>query len=224
MFPAGHLSIGFIIAYVLIKKFSLHGISMPLVMFLSIAPDIDIFLQSAWIGSHRSMTHSAILCIILASIFIAKYGKPALIYSLAYMQHIVIGDIVVGPVNLFYPFGTLSVDLGIKYGSLVHVLLELLLSIGMLAIILYYRRRSFFIFEFAYRRADPFMCCILILSLTVSLAYIIHEDNYLLSLFKQSEITFSSFILSYALATIAIVLLWLHSSHFQDKSRIVLKQ
>jgi hypothetical protein len=224
MFPVGHLSFGFIIAYILIKKFSLHRISIPLVMFLSIVPDIDIFLQWVGIGSHKSMTHSTILCTILASIFIAKYGKPAVIYSLAYLQHIVIGDTLIGPINILYPFGNLSVDVGIKYGSLLHILLELLLSSCMLAIIIYQRQRSCHLFEFAYRRADPLVYFILMLSLSVSFTYIIYGDEYLVSLFKESEIGLSSFILSYAFAIIAIVLLWLHPSSSQNKSRMILKQ
>jgi LexA-binding, inner membrane-associated putative hydrolase len=224
MFPVGHLSIGLIIAYFFMKKLSLHRISIPLVMFLSIAPDVDIFFQSAGIGSHKSITHSAILCTFFASIVIAKYGKPALIYSLAYLQHIVIGDIIVGPINLLYPFGNLLVDLGIKYGSLVHIVLELVLSSCMLAIILYDRRRSCYLFEFAYRRADLFVYCVVILSLIVSITYIIYEDKYLLLLFKESVIRLSSFILSYIIAMIAIVLLCLHPSHSQDKSRMMLKR
>jgi LexA-binding, inner membrane-associated putative hydrolase len=224
MFPVGHLSIGLIIAYFCMRKLSLHGISIPLVMLLSIAPDVDIFSQLAGIGSHKSITHSAILCALLASIFIAKYGKPALIYSLAYLQHIVIGDVIIGPINLLYPFGNLPVDLGINYGSLLHISLELLLSISMLGIILYDRRRSRYVFEFAYRRTDPLVYCIVLLSLIVSLTYIIYEDKYLFLLFKESTIRLSAFILSYLFAIIAIVLLWVHSSHSQDKSRMMLKQ
>jgi LexA-binding, inner membrane-associated putative hydrolase len=224
MFPVGHLSIGLIIAYFCMKKLTLHAISIPFVMLLSIAPDVDIFFQFAGIGSHKSITHSAILCALVASIFIAKYGKPALIYSLAYLQHIVIGDVIIGPINLLYPFGNLSVDLGIKYGSLLHISLELLLSISMLGIILYDRRRSSYLFEFAYRRVDRLVYCVVILSLIVSLTYIIYADKYLLSLFKESTIRLSAFMLSYILAIIAIVLLCLHSSYSQDKSRMMLKQ
>jgi LexA-binding, inner membrane-associated putative hydrolase len=224
MFPVGHLSIGLIIAYFCMKKLSLHRISIPLVMLLSIAPDVDIFFQLAGIGSHKSITHSAILCALLASIFIAKYGKPALIYSLAYLQHIIIGDIMVGPINLLYPFGNLSVDIGIKYGSLLHILLELSLSICMLWIILYDRRRSRYLFEFAYRRADLLVYCIVLLSLIVSFTYIIYGDKYLLLLFKESGIRLSSFILSYLLTIIAIVLLCIHSRPSQDKSWMMLRE
>src|SRR5919112_776271 len=107
MFFVGHISIAFILGYFIITRFRLYDISLSLVLFLSILPDVDILFRFIGIDiDHRSVTHSLIEITIILCVFLLKYRRPSIIvYCTAYLSHVAIGDLIVGPLNLLYPLG-----------------------------------------------------------------------------------------------------------------------
>ena len=115
--------IAFLIAYIVCRIFKINqGVSFALAMVIGIIPDIDIVTQSLEIMIHRTFTHSLIVSAAIGgSIFlVTRLGfkqtfAVAMIYSLAYVQHI-IADIVIGtPLNILYPTGNLPVGIGIAF-------------------------------------------------------------------------------------------------------------
>lgn len=112
-------------------------------MFLSILPDIDILFRLAGVDlGHRTLTHSVIIWlvagVILISFFTIKYRKGliAAVYLIAYLSHLVIGDIFVAPINILYPLGDFIVNSPIKNGSWQHIFLEILFFTLMATIVI----------------------------------------------------------------------------------------
>ena len=134
MFLVGHAVVAFLIAYIVCRIFKVNqGVSFALAMVIGIIPDIDIVTQSLEIMTHRTFTHSLIISpVIGGSIFlVTRLGfkqtfAVAMIYSLAYVQHIM-DDVVIGTLNILYPIGNLPLSIGIAYGSLTHEIIEILL-------------------------------------------------------------------------------------------------
>jgi membrane-bound metal-dependent hydrolase YbcI (DUF457 family) len=105
LFAVGHMSL----AYLLGKGSSkaLHTkINIPILLVLSILPDIDIFydfITGAEI--HRGPTHSIVVAILAFIPVLIYFGKKAIPYLLALISHPLIGDFIVGgQLQLFWPF------------------------------------------------------------------------------------------------------------------------
>ena len=126
MFFLGHISIAFVISYFIVERFQLRGISLSLIMFLSILPDIDIVFRLIGIDlGHRSITHSLLVSMIVWGILLIKYRKPSVVlYFFAYLSHILVGDLIVGPLNLLYPFGQFYVNGGVDFKAPEHLVIE----------------------------------------------------------------------------------------------------
>jgi hypothetical protein len=97
------------IAYLLGKGSSkaLHTkINIPVLLVLSILPDIDIFydfITGAQI--HRGPTHSVVVAALVFIPFFIYLGKRAVQYFLALISHSLIGDFLIGGhLQLFWPF------------------------------------------------------------------------------------------------------------------------
>jgi hypothetical protein len=223
MFTVGHIASAFIITYVISRFVSLKGISIPLVIFLSILPDIDIVLQTAGIVSHKSLTHSVIISLIVALLFIAKYPKPStVIYSIAYLQHIAIGDTIIESLNILYPFGYFIIGLGIKYGSLTHIIIETFLLAIMATIVTteylhkknIMRRDSIFLTQYHSHhppQLDAILYLIVIVSMFTSFAYTLY-DFKIYTRFFAAIWTELGFIFLNIAAILLIIFMWLKSS------------
>ena len=128
----------------------------------------------------------------------------AMIYSLAYVQHI-IADIVIGtPLNILYPIGNLPVGIGIAFGSLTHEIIEvLLLAVATLIItgksfrwignITHYGMTTFSLFRFSI--TDKISYIILIVSLIFSFAYLLYEMESLPRLILEADLEVVLFLL-----------------------------
>lgn len=204
----------FLISYAIAKKFKVGGVSFALVMLLACLPDIDILLQSAGITSHKTYTHSFILSMMVvpAVIFaITKWRKEvsyaaASVYSLAYIQHIVIGDIVIGGTNILYPFGNMMVGTGVGYGTLTHQALEFLLLAAAASIVV---AKSFGgqlrdLMLFRWNITDKLCYALLIGSLVISFAYLLYGVKVLPRLFIETDLELALFLLLH-LSTIALI-------------------
>ncbi|MDQ3719108.1 MAG: metal-dependent hydrolase [Thermoproteota archaeon] len=207
MFLVGHAVVAFLIAYIVCRIFRINqGVSFALAMVIGIIPDIDIVTQSLGIMAHKTFTHSLIVSPAIAgSIFIVtRVGfkqtlAVAMIYSLAYVQHI-IDDMVIGTLNILYPIGNLPLGIGIAYGSLTHEIIEILLLVVAASIIVGKSFRSIIsnstddddgmatpsLFRFSI--TDKISYTILIASLLFSFGYLLYEMESLPRLILETNL------------------------------------
>ncbi len=132
-------------------------INIPLLLVLSILPDIDIFydfLTGAEI--HRGPTHSIFFAFLIFIPIFVYYRKQAVPYFLALLSHSLIGDFIVGgKLELFWPISTQQFglhELGGPYIDIfsgVNMVLEVSLFIAAMAVM--YKMRDWKVFF----RADP---------------------------------------------------------------------
>ncbi len=141
MFAVGHMSL----AYLLGKGSSkaLHTkINIPILLVLSILPDIDIVydvLTGAEI--HRGPTHSIITALLVFIPFFIFYRKKAIPYFLALISHSLIADFFIGGhLELLWPISTQQFglhELGgpfIDIFSSINLVAEMLLFIAAMAV------------------------------------------------------------------------------------------
>ena len=143
MFAVGHMSI----AYLLGKSSSkpLHyKPNIPLLLVLSIIPDIDIiFDRFSSIELHRGPTHSVIVAIVAFVPFFIVYRKKAIPYFLALISHSLIGDFFIGgQLQLLWPLSNTKFgfhELGFYYISIynsIDAVIELTFFIIAIAILI----------------------------------------------------------------------------------------
>jgi LexA-binding, inner membrane-associated putative hydrolase len=220
MFLVGHAVVAFLIAYIVCRIFRINqGVSFALAMVIGIIPDIDIITQSLGIMAHKTFTHSLIVSPAIAgSIFLVtrvgfkKTFAVAMIYSLAYVQHI-IDDVVIGTLNILYPIGNLPLSIGIAYGSLTHEIIEFLLLAVTASIIVGESFRSitnstdkgmatYSLFRFSI--TDKISYIILIVSLLFSFGYLLYELKSLPRLILETNLEIALFVLLH-LAALTLV-------------------
>jgi membrane-bound metal-dependent hydrolase YbcI (DUF457 family) len=195
-------------------------------MFLSILPDIDILFRLAGVDlGHRTLTHSVIIWlvagVILISFFTIKYRKGliAAVYLIAYLSHLVIGDIFVAPINILYPLGDFIVNSPIKNGSWQHIFLEILFFTLMATIVItrYYsfKRKNEDIFLFRYHcKMDTFLYPVLILAIIISFFYVVAGLEF-------SLVEILVLMLLHIAAVSIIILIWLASKCAKRQERVV---
>jgi LexA-binding, inner membrane-associated putative hydrolase len=211
MFLVGHAVVAFLIAYIVCRIFRINqGVSFALAMVIGIIPDIDIVTQSLGIMTHKTFTHSLIVSAAIGgSIFlVTRLGfkqtfAVAMIYSLAYIQHI-IDDMVIGTLNILYPIGNLPVSIGIAYGSLTHEIIEILLLAVAASIIVGKSFRSIgnstqdgmaacSLFRFSI--TDKISYIILIVSLLFSIGYLSYQMKSHPRLILETDLEIALFVL-----------------------------
>ena len=228
MLFVGHISIAFLLTYAISKKFVLKDISISFAMFLSTLPDIDLVFSLFGIEiGHRSITHSAIIWTIVALALLAKYRKISVaVYSLAYLSHIIIGDLVVGPINLLYPIGDFRVSGGIMFNTISGTITEGILFALMAIIILKQslhkdntnnnngsssKQRSLLVH---YSTLDRFFYPILIAEIAISPIFVLSERfqdfSNLISL-SHIDTNVIAIALLHIMMTIVISFLWIKS-------------
>jgi hypothetical protein len=138
---------------------------------------------------------------------------------IAYLSHIVIGDVIVAPINLLYPLGDFIVNSPIKVGSLQHILLETVLFALMAAVVItrYYlfkrRGEDIFLFRYPYKM-DTFLYPILVLAIIVSFFYVATK-------FEFSLVAVSVLTLLHFAAISLIMLIWLVLKSAKRQERMV---
>ena len=80
--------------------------NVPLLMVLSILPDIDIIYDLLFNTEvHRGPTHSILFAVLLFAPIFLRYRKRAVPYFLALISHSLLGDFFIGgQLQLFWPF------------------------------------------------------------------------------------------------------------------------
>jgi membrane-bound metal-dependent hydrolase YbcI (DUF457 family) len=106
-FAVGHMALAYLLGKASAKLFKVN-LNIPLILVLSIIPDIDIlfdFLLKADI--HRGPTHSIIVAIVVFIPFFVLYRKKAVPYFAALASHSLIGDFLIGgQLQLLWPLST----------------------------------------------------------------------------------------------------------------------
>ena len=121
MYAVGHFALGYLTGKLTSKSLGVN-VNLPLLFLASVFPDVDILIPGL---VHRGPLHSVVLfCLLFLPIF-AIYKKRAAPYFVALIQHIIIGDYLIGgDLQLLWPFTTNTYGLYIGMGSLIHVALE----------------------------------------------------------------------------------------------------
>jgi membrane-bound metal-dependent hydrolase YbcI (DUF457 family) len=98
-------------------------INIPLIMVLSILPDVDIIFDLLTNSEiHRGPTHSVLVALIVFIPFFIIYRKKAIPYFLALISHPLIGDFFIGgKLQLFWPISSQQYGLHELGGSLIDI-------------------------------------------------------------------------------------------------------
>ena len=112
MFAVGHFSLGYLTGK-LASKFLNVPVSLPLLFFASVFPDMDILFSFI---EHRGPMHSVLFCCIVFIPFFLFYKKRVVPYFVAVLQHSLIGDFLTGGSQLLWPFSNIfyGLDIGIR--------------------------------------------------------------------------------------------------------------
>ena len=132
MYAVGHLALGYITGKAAGKLLNLE-VNVPLLLLASIISDIDLLIPGL---EHRGPTHSLILLTLLFLPLFAIYGKKAIPYFVALMQHSLVGDYVTGGVQLLWPLTTHIYGVVLEATNITAVLLEWGFFLTSLAIML----------------------------------------------------------------------------------------
>ncbi len=113
MFAVGHLAVSYLSAKASGRLFRV-SFNIPLVLVLSIIPDIDIITEFLFkFPTHRGPTHSIIMAILVFIPFFIYYRNKAVPYFAALASHTLIGDLPIGgQIQLLWPLSTSEFDLG----------------------------------------------------------------------------------------------------------------
>jgi membrane-bound metal-dependent hydrolase YbcI (DUF457 family) len=138
MFAVGHFALGYLAgkgSSSLLKT----KINLPLLLVVSVLPDIDLVLQIAdpMLFMHRGPTHSIITFTVLMIPFFYFYGKQAFPYYGVLLSHSLVGDFFTGGIELFWPISQGWFGLNFDVRSFGNVIAELVLFITTLAIMVY---------------------------------------------------------------------------------------
>ena len=102
MFAIGHCALGYLTGEAVSRSFSLK-VNLPILLAVSVSPDVDMIFQKFSPLIHRGPTHSLITMTILTIPFLLAYGKVVAPYFVALISHSLIGDFFTGGVQLFWP-------------------------------------------------------------------------------------------------------------------------
>jgi membrane-bound metal-dependent hydrolase YbcI (DUF457 family) len=106
-FAVGHMALAYLLGKASAKLLKVN-LNIPLILVLSIIPDIDIlfdFLFNSYI--HRGPTHSIIVAIVVFIPFFVLYRQKAVPYFAALASHSLIGDFLIGgQLQLLWPLFT----------------------------------------------------------------------------------------------------------------------
>lgn len=145
------MGLGYLIAKASGKFFKVT-FNLPLVLVLSILPDIDIIFQFLLRSEiHRGPTHSIVTAILVFIPVFIIYRQKATPYFAALASHSLIGDFFVGgQIQLFWPFSTREFglpELGFPFITIyssINIALEL--TIFAIATILIIKTRDILVF------------------------------------------------------------------------------
>jgi membrane-bound metal-dependent hydrolase YbcI (DUF457 family) len=146
MFAVGHMALAYLTGKISAKTLRVSP-NVPLLLVLSIIPDMDIIVGE---GFHRGPTHSVIAALLVFIPALYFYRKRAIPYLLALASHGLIGDLIIGgDLMLFWPLTAKKIFLPAPFPQLsiygvANMALEF--SLFIVATIVMLRNRDLFTF------------------------------------------------------------------------------
>ena len=120
-FAVGHFALGYILGK-LTAQATKTKLNIPLILTLSVIPDIDILIPYV---EHRGPSHSIIMATLIFIPLFALYRKSAFPYFMALIQHPLVGDFVAGgQVKLLWPITSQPFGIEMSIKSLTNITLE----------------------------------------------------------------------------------------------------
>jgi len=142
-FAVGHMALAYIIAKPAARSLKTN-LNIPLVMVLSVLPDIDLVVPAF----HRGPSHSVVTALIVFLPVFVLYAEKGLPYFLALVSHSLIGDFLIGGrVQLLWPLSQYSYGNNLLYIRITdpaNIALELILFAVATAIM--FRTKDLFCF------------------------------------------------------------------------------
>lgn len=133
MFAVGHFALGYILSKTT-AQLTKTRLNIPLVLMLSIIPDIDILIPQL---EHRGPFHSIIMATIVFIPVFVVYRKNALPYFIALIQHSLLSDFIAGgKTQLFWPITSQHYGIEMSIESPTNVTIELLAFLASMIIML----------------------------------------------------------------------------------------
>jgi len=121
MFAVGHLALGYITGKASSKLLDVD-VNIPLLLLASVISDVDLLIPGL---KHRGPTHSLTISFLLFIPALMVYGKRAVPYFIAAVQHSLLGDYLTGGgTQLLWPVASNWYGIGIEITSLTNVYLE----------------------------------------------------------------------------------------------------
>lgn len=123
MFFQGHMVWGYLTARATASLTKTRLVT-PLILFLSVLPDADMFLEPFGIR-HLTLTHTIILWLVLFLPVFTYFGiRKTLPYFFALLQHFLLGDVFTGSVPFLWPLTADRFGLGFGITSAMNLLAE----------------------------------------------------------------------------------------------------
>jgi hypothetical protein len=143
MYAVGHFALGYLTGKLAGKSLGVK-INIPLIFLASVLPDIDLMVPGL---EHRGPLHSVIVFSIVFLPIFAVYKKKAAPYFVAVIQHILIGDYLIGGnLQLLWPLTANTYGFSIEAASLTHIALEW--SLFLISMVFMLKTRDiFFLFK-----------------------------------------------------------------------------
>ena len=134
----GHIAFGYLASKASAKLLKAN-FNIPLVLTLSVIPDIDILFSNQHIRllEHRGPTHSVITALVVFTPFFIIYRKRAVPYFIALVQHSLVGDYIAGgKTQLLWPISAQYFGLPIDIKSSTNVTIEWIMFLAAMVIML----------------------------------------------------------------------------------------
>jgi len=131
MFAVGHVALGYLTGKATSKLLNVK-INIPLLFFVSIIPDIDLFLGL----EHRGPTHSLIVQTVVFIPILLAYRKQAAPVFASLIQHSLLGDLLTGAggTQIFWPITSQWYGTQICVTNIVSIFLEWTAFLAFMAI------------------------------------------------------------------------------------------
>ncbi|MCX8153153.1 MAG: metal-dependent hydrolase [Candidatus Bathyarchaeota archaeon] len=137
MFAVGHFALAYLLGKASGKILKVQPI-IPLMLVLSIIPDIDILSEPFIAEVHRGPTHSLIMTIIAFLPLFMLCKQKAAPYFTAFVSHALLGDFLIGgQIQIFWPLSTRKFGLTyIDINSPINIASEFILFIITLTVLI----------------------------------------------------------------------------------------
>lgn len=120
MYAVGHLALGYLAGRAGGRVLKVKA-NVPLLFLLSVLPDVDLLVPGF---RHGGPTHSLILSFLLFTPAFLYYGRQSIPYFLALAQHSLVGDLLIGEIEVLWPLTSRRYGLGIKIWNPLNIFLE----------------------------------------------------------------------------------------------------